>query len=456
MKLLTKTLIKKYDIEGPRYTSYPTAPVWKRSFSYMNYRDTLASFSKKPEPISLYIHIPFCKNRCLFCACNVVIRKSNQSFGDEYIKYLEKEMKLIRQHLGFKAEIKQLHLGGGTPTFLSDDQLMDLSHRLDTYFDTSQLEEKAIEIDPRFITTESLDNLKQLGFNRLSFGIQDFNKKVQESIHRIQDFKDFKILFDHARQIGFSSINCDLIYGLPYQTPTRFKETIEKVIDLKPDRIALYSYAHVPWIHSHQNLIKQSALPDADEKINLFLQARNQFLDNDYTAIAMDHFALKNDDLAHAYQEGRLKRNFMGYTTLSTRHYLGLGTSSIGNINHAFIQNTKDINQYYESLDNNVLPTERGYSLSSTDVINQWVISRLMCQFKIHKQEFFETFDVQFDSFYKDKAAFLEKTVKEGLIKQTKSDLTMTQLGRLFVRNICMGFDEYLPNKRKNQFSKTV
>ena len=457
MITLTKELISKYDEAGPRYTSYPTAPVWNSDFDSSKYVDTLEKFSRNPKPLSLYVHIPFCQKRCLYCACNVLIRKPNPAVGEDYIRYLGIEMELIKNRLGFKPTIQQIHIGGGTPTFLTDDQLSKLCLLLDQTFDMQTVQEKSIEVDPRSVDSKRIQTLHRLGFNRLSFGIQDFDEQVQQAVGRRQLFSDVQTLFEAARSCGFTSINCDLIYGLPSQTILRFGETIKKILDLNPDRIALYSFAHVPWIHSHQKLLNQNNFPSSDEKISLFLHARDQLLMNGYTAIAMDHFALEKDELSVAYREGRLKRNFMGYTTLTTQNYLGLGVSSIGYLSNSFSQNTKDLKTYYTNLDKGFFPVEKGYVLSKKDLINQWVISSLMCQFQIDKKKFKAAFKEEFDTYFNSKSVFLDSCENEHLIKHQKHMILVTELGRLFVRNICMRFDEYLSkNKKISQFSRTV
>lgn len=454
---VTPELISRYDKEGPRYTSYPTAPVWTSSFTASDYVAALETFKAHTEPLSLYVHIPFCEKRCYYCACNVVIRKPQVSVGDTYLDYLEKELQLIRRTLTEPPVIEQLHLGGGTPTFLTDAQLQRLCTMLATYLDMTGIKEKSIEVDPRSVTAARLQVLFDLGFDRLSFGIQDFDDLVQEAVGRLQPFSDVEALVASARSIGFHSINMDLIYGLPHQTATRFTKTVERVLALRPDRVALYSFAHVPWLHSHQRLLDHDACPSPDQKLDLFIQAREQFLGYGYEAIAMDHFALSTDELAMAYHENRLKRSFMGYTTLSTRYYLGLGVSAIGYLSDRFIQHTKDLKAYYEMLDNDTLPVEKGFELSQDDVMRQWVISSLMCQFNLDKVAFEQRFQCSFDQIFESEKGFLSECELEGLIHCSVQDITATELGRLFIRNVCMGFDTYFLRKNKaGRFSKTV
>lgn len=440
---LTKELIQKFDIETPRYTSYPTIPIWKSS-SESEYKNRLSKFKKKPSGLSLYIHVPFCQKRCFYCTCNVVIRKSNIEIGNHYITYLEKEMALITRNLNKMPIIKQLHIGGGTPTFLSDSQLSTLCQMIDQHFDTSTMEEQSIELDPRSVDTTRIQALHELKFNRLSFGIQDFNEQVQKAVDRQHSFEDIKILFEKARSLGFLSINTDLIYGLPLQTTKSFKQTINQIISLKPDRIAIYSFAYIPKMHQHQRLLNEKDLPNADQKIRLFLQARQQLLQEGYESIAMDHFALKTDPLAIAYQNGTLRRNFMGYTTLPTDNYLGLGVSAIGYISNFFTQNAKNLKNYCAQLDNSILPIEKGLQLSRNDLIRQWVITSLMCQFKVNKKVFYNQFQVDFDAYFKSEFEGLIQREKEGLVRLGEDQIDVTELGRLFVRNVCREFDAYL------------
>ena len=456
MTKLSKELIMKYDVASPRYTSYPPVPAWNANFTSQQYEKSIKEFQCS-DPISLYIHIPFCQKRCFYCACNVIVRKKKESVGDEYLAYLEKEISLICRKFKQKPKVTQIHIGGGTPTYLSSIQITKLSRILDHYFDTTHMHEKSIEVDPRHVDLEQLYELYQVGFNRLSFGIQDLNDAVQKAVGRIQSFDQIASLMEYAQSLGFQSINCDLIYGLPNQTNQTIRETISKIILLKPNRIALYSFAYVPWVQAHQKRLNTDHLPDSNSKVSLFLHARETLLKSGYVGIAMDHFALKNDDLAIAYNNGTLKRNFMGYSTQSTLNYLGLGVSSIGYISNCFSQNTKNLKTYYADLDHHRLPVERGHMLSQRDTIIQWVILTLMCQFYICKQTFVSLFNDSFDDYFKDRQTFIIKCEKEGLIYQSNDRLTVTDLGRLFIRNICMGFDDYLQkNTSGNQFSKAV
>jgi len=452
---LSRKLIKKYNINGPRYTSYPTAPNWKTTSNDTHYKTHLHSLKSNQKPLSLYIHIPFCEKQCYFCGCNVIIKKKKDEFGDTYLNYIEKECQLITQSLGKNHPVNQIHIGGGTPSYLSNKQLTKLNKILNTYFDCQSMHEYSIEIDPRLFESDRLTHLKSIGINRLSFGIQDFDKTVQDAINRHYKSTDFSELLSTARQLSFSSINVDLIYGLPNQSKPNFKNTLNTIISQKPDRIALYSFAYLPNLISHHRLIKQNTLPSPEEKINLYLTAQNLFENNGYQSIAMDHFALKTDELATAFKNGTMARNFMGYTTLNTENYLGIGVSSIGYAHHAFFQNTKDLKTYYKQLDQNKLTTHKESLLSKDDIIRQWVIFQLMCKFKLDKSQFNTKFNIDFDAYFNNEHPHLSHCESEKLLINNDI-ITVSELGKLFIRNICMGFDNYLTSHQKTTFSKTI
>ena len=452
---LTPDLIHRYNVNGPRYTSYPTAPNWHQSNSQDIYQTHLHQLGKLNEPISLYIHIPFCEKQCYFCGCNVIIKKQKTEFGDTYLNYIEKECQLIKSHLGPNFPVHQIHIGGGTPTYLSDSQLNRLDTIVKSTFNCAELYEYSIEIDPRLFSASRFAHLNHYGVNRLSFGIQDFDPIVQRAINRDYNSEIFSELLTEAHRYQFSSINVDLIYGLPYQTTKSFSNTVSIINALMPDRIALYSFAYLPQLISHHKLIRPESLPSPEEKVALYLSAKQQFESNQYLSIAMDHFALENDELSIAFKEGRMARNFMGYTTLTTPHYLGIGVSAIGYANNAFFQNTKDLKDYYACLDNNSLPIKRQSVLSSDDLIRQWVIFQLMCAFKLDKSEFYSRFQIDFDHYFHHEQGHLSKCETEKLITNSHV-IVVSNLGKLFIRNICMGFDNYLPKNQNTSFSKTI
>lgn len=454
---ITKEILTKYDTPGPRYTSYPTAPEWSAQVTPEVYHSKLKEFGQSPKTLSLYAHIPFCQSLCTFCGCTVAIRKQDEKHGDEYLGLLFKEIELVRDSIGIKKRIRQLHWGGGTPTFLSEIQIERLFKKIAENFEIDLNGEIAIEIDPRTIDQSKLQKLRTLGFNRVSLGVQDFDLEVQEAVHRIQPFELVEDCVRWCWELKFHSLNFDLIYGLPHQTRTSFKRTVSKVIELRPDRIALYSFAYVPWLKKHQNKLSAESFPGKDEKLEIFLQSRDQLLKNGYQAIAMDHFALTSDEMSKAFNAGTLYRNFMGYTVKPADEYIGVGVSAIGFLENTYVQNHKTLPAYYESLRRNELPIERGKTLSHDDQIRQWVINHLMCQFEIDKWEFQTRFQLEFDEYFEEEQEHLSRCVQDGLISFSSEKIKATELGKIFVRNVCMGFDWYLRQPGAHRrFSRTV
>ncbi len=450
---ITEEMVSRLDVAGPRYTSYPTAPEWTSAYTQSDYNRALSDFNGSGKTVSVYVHIPFCATMCYYCGCNVVIRKSATNAGDEYLDYIEKELMLVKQRVSIKPTVRQLHWGGGTPNFLTPDQHVRLMTLIRSVFDIDPNGEIAVEVDPRTVTRAHISTLKTLGFNRISMGIQDFSESVQVAINRVQPVPLVRQLFDWIREEGFSSINVDLIYGLPFQTTDNFRRTIDTISDLRPDRIALYSYAHVPWLKSHQRLINTEALPSQPDKLSIFLNARDHLISEGYEAIGMDHFALDADEMAVSYRNGTLYRNFMGYTVKPADEFLGFGVSSIGFISGHYVQNVKDLKQYYDSLDGGQFATERGLILSGDDQIRQWVIQSLMCHFYLDKSEFFAKFGMDFNTYFSETDR--RDVIEFGLLTETETELRVTELGRVFVRNIAMGFDRYLKRSHQ-QFSRTV
>jgi len=454
---ITAEMIQKFDVAGPRYTSYPTAPVWTPEVTGQIYSEKLKTFGHNDTTLSLYIHLPFCRSLCTFCACNVVIRPADTKYSEEYLNYLFKEMDLTAKAIGRRKTIRQLHWGGGTPTFSGEDQIRRLYEKIRQTFEIDADAEVAIEIDPRTISESKIRTLRELGFNRISMGVQDFDETVQKNINRVQPFEMVEQTNRWCRELGFHSVNFDLIYGLPHQTRTSFDDTVEKVIALKPDRIALYSFAYVPWLKHHQRKIDTQTLPEANEKMEIFVSARNRFLNAGYQAIAMDHFALKTDELSKAFNEQKLYRNFMGYTVKPADEYIGLGMTAIGFLGNTFIQNVKELPEYYRLLREGTLPVERGKALTADDQIRQWVIHSLMCHFSVKRQAFSVKFGVEFDEYFKEEQEHLQNCIEDGLLRKTDDGYEATEMGRLFIRNVCMGFDWYLRQKGSHQrFSKTV
>jgi len=455
--LMDKNTLQKYDVAGPRYTSYPTAPQWSGDVTRDVYAAALTRFGQNDKTLSLYIHIPFCEQLCYFCACNKVIRAKDETVGDEFLDHLFKEIDMVAGFIKKRKLIRQLHLGGGTPTYLSESQIEKLFLKIQSVFDVDLNEEIAIEIDPRTVTQNKLKVLRRLGFNRISMGVQDFDEKVQDDINRRQPYEQVAQVHQWCRDLKFESVNYDLIYGLPYQTRDTFKKTVDLVIGLRPDRIALYSFAYVPWLSKPQNKFNLDAIAMHDEKLDIFIQSRENLLAHGYQAIAMDHFALTTDAMAKAFNEGSLHRNFMGYTLKPADEFIGLGPSAIGFLENTYIQNIKVLPEYYDLTGQGRLPIERGKQLNQDDQIRQWVINSLMCRFKVDKQLFFDKFGYEFEDYFLEEGKHLHDCIEDGLINENSQRIQVTDLGKIFIRNVCMGFDYYLRQKDGHQrFSRTV
>jgi len=456
---VTLDLLRRYDRPGPRYTSYPTAVEFHPGFDEAAYRERLAEAAGAPErPLSLYAHLPFCEERCSFCACSVIITRKRE-VAARYLEYLKRELGLLGAALGGRRRVVQYHWGGGTPSYLSPEQMRALHEAVSAEFDVEPSAEVAIEIDPRVTTLEQLEVLRELGFNRLSMGVQDFTPEVQRAVNRIQSVEATRALFERARQLGFQSINVDLIYGLPLQTLESFGRAVDTVIGLRPDRVAVYSFAFVPWIRAHQKNIRQQELPVPELKLELFVEARQRFLDAGYRALGMDHFALPGDELTRAGDAGTLHRNFMGYTTRPAPDMLGVGVSAIGDVAGAFAQNTKKLSGYYAALDAGRFPIERGYRLDDDDRVRRHVITELMCNFRLDPATVEERFGIDFDRYFERELEELrEGPAAHGFLELDPGHIEVTPAGRLFVRNVCMSFDRYLRAKRgdKPVFSRTV
>lgn len=454
---VTRELLEKYDKPGPRYTSYPTAPTWTPSFGDAEYREALARAAATPnEPLSIYFHLPFCWERCLFCGCNVVISKKHD-VSDTYLEYLYREVAMGAEALGARKLVKQMHWGGGTPTYLDCAQIEALFRNVSGQFDFAADAEIALEVDPRVTSREQLRLLRQLGFNRISMGVQDLDAAVQAAITRNQTVEQTQRLFDWCREENFDGINLDLIYGLPSQTPETWAKTVETVIAIRPDRLAVYSYAHLPNMIKHQRKIDDLPRPTGAEKYELFAIARRLFLEAGYRAIGMDHFALPTDELAIALGERRLHRNFMGYTVVPAEDMIGFGASAIGEIGGAYAQNEKRPVLYYGALDEGRFPTHTGMALSEDDKIRRWTIRQLMCNFYLDFSEFSARFGVEYDAYFEDAERDLAPLYSEGFLRREGGHIEVLPMGQAFVRNICMAFDAYLRRPEAfTAFSRTV
>lgn len=458
---LTAELLRKYDRPGPRYTSYPTAVEFSSSFDERAYRAKLAEAATATrEPLSLYVHLPFCEERCSFCGCVVIITRKRE-VAARYLDYLHREIGMLAAGLGTRRHVVQYHWGGGTPTYINPAQMRALHGVVTRHFEIDPEAEIAIEVDPRVTTSEQIDLLRELGFNRLSMGVQDFTMEVQVAINRGQTEGETRELFAHARAAGFDSINLDLVYGLPLQTVATFRHTLDSVIDLRPERVAVYSYAHVPWLRGNQKRIDPGDLPPAPLKLELFAQAIDRFLGAGYQQIGMDHFALPSDELAIAARRRTLHRNFMGYTTKVAPDMVGVGVSAIGDIGGAYAQNTKKLSRYYATLDNGRFPIERGYLLDADDDVRRHVITQLMCNFFVDRQAVEDRFGIAFGEYFARELAELSADpgpVADRFLAITPEYLQVLPAGRLFVRNICMAFDRYLRQERADRpvFSRTI
>jgi oxygen-independent coproporphyrinogen-3 oxidase len=450
-------LLHRYNVAGPRYTSYPTAPVWRETFGPREYETVLEESRQTdpPPPLSLYVHLPFCEHLCYFCACTVVI-SGNHSVEEPYLATLEKEIEWVSSRAGAQREVIQLHWGGGTPTYFSPDRAGRLAGRLQSEFRFAPDAEVSVEIDPRVTSREHLEVLRGMGFNRVSMGVQDFDPKVQASINRIQSPEQTGSLVEAARELGYGGINIDLIFGLPGQTPESFSATIDRVLAIGPDRLAVYSYANVPWMKKHQRLLEAN-LPDERSKFEIFRTALERFTDAGYEYIGMDHFARPDDELSRARRDRTLHRNFQGYTTKAGTDLLGLGMSAIGAIGDAFVQNRRELDEYRRAVEAGGAATFRGFRLSIDDRIRRTVISSLLCNGVVVVREIEGTFGIDFRSYFAAALERLGPCAEDGLVEISGSEIRATPLGRVFLRNLAMPFDAYLPSQlEKPVFSRTL
>lgn len=452
-------LLEKYNQPGPRYTSYPTAPEWDDHFGAAQLREAFREANAKPcpAPLSLYFHIPFCESLCLYCGCNVVINKRHE-VASPYLNQLKREIDMVSAEVDRTRKVEQLHWGGGTPTYLSPEQIEDLYGYIEKRFSLSPGAEVSIEVDPRVTTEEHCRALRRSGFNRISMGIQDFDPVVQKTIHRVQPFEDVRRLYDYCREIGFESINVDLIYGLPHQTAESFNDTVDKIITMNPDRIALFSYAHVPWMKKQQGSFARF-LPEGFEKFRIFTSAIRKLTDFGYRYIGLDHFARPDDEICRAQDNRTLHRNFQGYTTKAGCDLYAMGVSSISALEDAYAQNRRDLPGYYESIDAGQLPTMRGACVSNEDKLRRSVINKILCHTVVVKSEIERDFGIDFDQHFGIELNRLRDLERDNLVRLDSDRVEVAPLGRIFIRNIAMAFDAYLnkPETARSQvFSKTL
>ncbi len=454
---VAQEILDRYNVPGPRYTSYPTAPEWTDSFGPLDFEQALrqSNEDRPARPLSIYTHIPFCDRLCLFCGCNVVINR-NHDAAIPYLENLEWEIGQIAQRLDKSRPVVQFHWGGGTPTYLSASQLERLFISTKEFLVFAPDAEIGVEIDPRVTQEDQLITLRRLGFNRISMGIQDFNPDVQKIVRRIQPYEQTRTIFGLCRSLAFESVNIDLIYGLPLQTPESFLDSVDKVIEFGPDRVAMFSYAHVPWLKKQQGAIARY-IPQGMAKFQIFRAGIERFTQAGYLYIGMDHFARPNDELCLAQKNRTLHRNFQGYTTKAGADLLGLGVSSISSVGEIYAQNYRTIKDYYTAIEKRVLPTMRGIRLEEDDIIRRAVISKLLCHCVLNKGEIESEFGIRFDEYFADELVRLEPLQRDGLIILADGSISATQLGRIFIRNVGMVFDKYLRKPAdKPIFSKTL
>jgi oxygen-independent coproporphyrinogen-3 oxidase len=460
MSVVSPDLLRRFDGNGPRYTSYPTADRFVEAFAADDYVQALKQRRAGPAamtlPLSVYVHIPFCESLCYYCACNKIITKHHDK-ADEYLRYLEREINLHTAHVGLGQVLTQLHLGGGTPTFMSDVQLRMLMAMLRRSFSFAPGGEYSIEVDPRTVDVHRLDVLAELGFNRLSFGVQDFDPAVQKAVHRIQPAEQVFALVEAARAKGFESVNVDLIYGLPQQTPESFDRTIAQVTALRPDRVALYAYAHLPERFKPQRRIATAELPPASSKLAMLSQSLAAFDAAGYVYVGMDHFALPDDALAVAKRQGRLHRNFQGYSTQPDCDLIALGVSAIGRVGAIYSQNAKTIEEYYDHIDQGRFPVVRGLALSRDDLVRRAVIMALMCQGQLQFESIELAYLIDFRHYFALELAALSALSEQGLVVLDSSGIQVTANGWFFVRAVAMVFDRYLQaDRNRAKFSRII
>ena len=460
--VLTDELLHRMDRPGPRYTSYPTADRFVEAFTAEHFLQALAQrhdmggVGGAGAPLSLYIHVPFCESVCYYCACNKIVTRDHGRAA-AYLDALEHEMALAADALGERVQVSQLHFGGGTPTFLSDEELSRLMAAIRTRFELLPKGEFSIEIDPRTVTRQRLAHLRALGLNRVSFGVQDFDAQVQQAVHRIQPFEQVEALMRDARELGFESINVDLIYGLPRQTPESFERTVRQVAGLRPDRIAMYGYAHLPTRFKPQRRIEPAELPSGGQRVGMLAQALAGFVSHGYQYIGMDHFALPDDPLAQAKRQGRLHRNFQGYSTQPDCDLIGLGVSAISRVGPCYSQNAKTLDEYYDALRSNQLPVVRGLALTRDDLVRRAVIMSIMCHGRLSYESVALAHLIDVRSYFAVEIEALEGLARDGLVTLSEDGLEVTPLGWYFVRSVAMVFDRHLrADRNRERFSKVI
>lgn len=449
-------LVQKYNVAGPRYTSYPPATKFSESVTWPQLAERILENNRTERDLSLYFHIPFCETLCWFCGCTTVITL-NHSQGKTYINYLEKEIAQMSTLLNPRRKVVQLHWGGGSPTFLSPDEIRHLGEIIHRHFTFSDDLEAGVEIDPRRLTREHVVALREVGFNRASLGVQDFDPKVQEAVHRIQPREMTEQVLAWIREAGFKSVNLDLIYGLPHQTGESFSRTLDAVLELQPDRLAVFSYAHVPWVKPAQKILEQKILPQPEVKLQLLKMVIERLTENNrYIYIGMDHFARPTDELAVAQPRGQLQRNFQGYSTRGGADIYSFGMSAISQIPDAYWQNEKDLKKYYAALDAGNIPLARGYFVSEEDKVRRETIMRVMCDLSLDYAAMSQRLGLDFASHFERELETMSQLEADGLVRRSTCGLEVTDTGRLFIRNVAMCFDNTLPPAGERKHSRTI
>ncbi len=452
------TKFKKYDKPGPRYTSYPTAPQFNESFTHDDYLDEIVktNIGENLPDLSLYFHIPYCDTLCYFCGCNMIITRNRDRIV-EYNSYVKKEIDLLRQYLLSNRLVSQHHWGGGTPTHLKPDEINDLASYINKSFNFKENSENSCEIDPRELTRAHLEALRSSGFNRISMGVQDFNEKVQKAVNRIQPEDITRQAVNWIRELGFQSLNLDLIYGLPFQTVDDFALTVDKIIDINPDRIAVFNYAHVPWMKKHMALINPEDLPAPEVKLEILKMTIEKLTSSGYEFIGMDHFAKPDDELSIAMKAKKLYRNFQGYSTNAGADLYAMGITSISQLKNIYAQNYKTEKEYYTAIDKGILPTTKGYRLNEDDHIRREVIMNLMCNFELHFNNIESKFNIDFRKYFASGLNNLTEMMNDDLLEIDDKSIKVKNMGRMLIRNIAMNFDGYIERKEdKAKYSRTV
>ncbi|QLE58008.1 oxygen-independent coproporphyrinogen III oxidase [Nostoc sp. TCL26-01] len=447
-------MIKKYDTPAPRYTSYPPATQLTEEFTATDFQKAIALSNQRQSPLSLYFHIPFCQSACYFCGCNTVI-SNNKNIAKPYLEKLVQEIKHTANLIDTNRRVLQVHWGGGTPNYLDCDQVEFLWKNITQYFNIDSQAEISIEINPRYVDKNYIFFLREIGFNRISFGIQDFNSQVQVAVNRIQSEELLFDVMSWIKAAQFDSVNVDLIYGLPHQTLQTFRETVKKTVALDPDRIVVFNFAYVPWMKPAQKNIPVEALPQPQEKLEILKMTIEELTNSEYLFIGMDHFAKPDDELAIAQRNHTLQRNFQGYTTHAGTELLGFGATSISMLNDAYVQNHKHLQDYYQAISHDILPVSKGIKLTADDILRRDVIMCIMSNFQLSKQEIAEKYYIDFDEYFAEELEALKPLEVDGLVSLSSKYIQVTEIGRLLVRNIAVVFDIYHQNQDKH-FSRTI